>query len=228
MRRLVWFVAVLALVVGAFALGRYSRSAREGDGAESIMARGGAMRGAVTGTSGKLDAQKTNGVAAPASATSAAAASALPDVSAVPTPSVPVSATARGPQPLTREDAAELAKAEKAWTADGGVSADSLALANGEPQDDGARRLEGLIAMAIQQLGGAYTTLRIAPPHCTQSVCIVRAAGPDATSQGSSNWQKLAYQIMSQPWARESFSDIRTIVTGDKGQTAYITLYIRK
>lgn len=140
-------------------------------------------------------------------------------------PDIPVSARAPGPQPLRPEDQAPLDKAERAMAADGGTSSDLLDLARDEPQDDQARQLEAMLSQAIMRNGGRYTDLRLSPPHCTRSVCLLRGIGEGF--KPSSDWQRLSGTIASEPWFREAFDDMRVMVGSSGSDTVYITLYVR-
>jgi len=142
-------------------------------------------------------------------------------------PNIPVSARAPGPQPLRPEDRPRLDKAERMMGADGGTTRDLLDLAQDEAQDAQGRQLEVLIAQSILRNGGRYTQLRLSPPHCTRSVCIIRGIGEGHTQDPRSDWQRLSGAVMSEPWFREAFDDMRGMVTGDPPEVVYITLYIR-
>jgi hypothetical protein len=142
-------------------------------------------------------------------------------------PHVPVSARASGPQPLLPEDPPRLDKAERMMGADGGTTRDLLDLARDEPQDEQGRQLEALIAQSILRNGGNYTQLRLSPPHCTRSVCVIRGISVGDPQDPRSDWQRLSIVVMNEPWFREAFDDMRSMVTGDGPDTVYITLYIR-
>jgi hypothetical protein len=111
--------------------------------------------------------------------------------------------------------------------AEGGTTRDLLDLARDEPQDEQGRQLEALLGQSILRNGGNYTQLRLSPPRCTRSVCIIRGIGVGQTQNPRSAWQRLSGAVMSEPWFREAFDDMRVMVTGDGPDTVYITLYIR-
>lgn len=111
--------------------------------------------------------------------------------------------------------------------ADGGTTRDLLDLAKDEEQDHLARQVEAQITQSILRNGGRYTKLRLSAPHCTRSVCILRGIGVGSTQTPSSDWQRLSSAVMNESWFRETFDDMRGMVTSEGADTIYITLYIR-
>jgi hypothetical protein len=223
MKRMTWIVAVLAAIVGAFLLGRYTAGAPDKvSGAASPVAGAGNARDADERLP-RSDAPATDAddraVLPAASPTAPAGDAGAPgrDMQA-----------SGGPRSLLEEDLPRLDRAETMMGADGGTTSDLLDLAKNEEQDDGAHRLEQLLVLALRRHGDGYTQLRLSPPHCTRSVCMLRGIGADgATLNPRSDWQRLSGAIMSEPWFREVFDDMRGFVTHDKGEAIYITLYVR-
>ncbi len=223
-------VLIVALVVGAFFLGRWSRTPATSPAEQAVSGNAAmgtsasptgsapSMAGIVSGRDGSEAApQAASGVGMPPRG--AGASQPLPDV--------PVSARWPGPQPLLDSDLPLLDKAERAMGADGGAARDLLDLAKDEAPDDDARRIEALIAQTIREKGGRYTALRLSPSRCTRSVCIVRGIGAGQMQDVRSDWQRLSGTLMSQPWFREVFDDSRGVVTSDGPDTVYITLFVR-
>lgn len=230
MKRLFWALAFAAALVVAFVAGRVSNTPRV-DGIASAPSATGVDTGvgvpgpAANGTPRRPTAPATDNVRpSPDQASTATPrdAAAPSPASRDPRPLAPV-----GPQPLVQDDLPRLEKARTRMGADGGTTGDLLDLADAEEQDDGARQLEALLAQAIRRNGGAYTELRMAPPHCTRSLCILRAIGAGQTQNPRSDWQRLSITMMGEPWWRESFDDARSMVTSDSGDTVYITLFVR-
>lgn len=219
---------IVALVVGAFFLGRWSHDRQP---------RTDVATAADAGLSGP-DADRNAATPAPGGAASAHDVERPGDKSTRPpavsaagarSPHVPVSPEAPGPKPLTPEDEQNLDRVMRDWAAhDGGATKDLLDLAQDEDPDAEARRLEALIADSIRRNGGRYTALRLSPPYCTRSVCILRAIGRANAQDPQSDWQRLSGAVMSEPWFRTAFDDLRTMVTGDKVQgTLYVTVFVR-
>jgi len=222
MKRAGSILLVLAVATAAFFLGRWSVESPTTRVEASAPNATDGMRN-VSG-----DAARASTHSAASSPKPAAAARTQPLSGMRPQlPQVPVSAKAPGPQPLRPEDAPRLDKAERMMGADGGTTRDLLDLARDEPQDEQGRQLEVLIAQSILRNGGHYTQLRLSSPRCTRSVCIIRGIGVGQTQDPRSDWQRLSMVVMSEPWFREAFDDMRVMVTGDGPDTVYITLYIR-
>ena len=233
MRRLIGVLAIAVALGGAFLLGRYT--AQPAVDTEHVEVSGPMM--ADTGpeaadtpvrmVSGdeRLGTQRAGTDPASASASSLEGRPRdTPSTSGVPGTEPPPSS---GPQPLQQDDAAKLTGAESRLAAEGGVWRDLLDLAAHEEQDDEARRLEQRIAQAIMRHGARYTLLRLAPPRCTRSVCIMRGVGGGRGIDPRSDWQGLSRTIMSEPWFRESFDDMRSSMSIDGGETIYVTLFVR-
>ena len=229
MQRASWVVLIVALVVGAFFAGRWSNEARTKHRAETridgspqvatpddVASRPSAVAalgsGAGTPSAQPVGAAGAMALGAPLPATVA---------------QVPVSANAPGPAPLLAEDGPRLAKVERHWADEGGTGADLLDLARNETQDADARRIEGLIAQTIRQKGGHYSELRLDPPRCTRSVCLMRGVGAGATQNPRSDWQQLSSLVMNETWFREAFDDMRGSVGSDGADTVYLTLFVR-
>ncbi len=143
-------------------------------------------------------------------------------------PEIPVSPQATGPQPLNAEDEEALARAQRVMAADGGTTSDLLDLAKKEQRDAQARQLEELITQSILQHGGRYVAVRLSPPRCTRSVCIVRAIALARNAQDPrADWQRPSLAVLNEPWFREAFDDVKGFVGGDGPNTVYITMYVR-
>lgn len=225
MKRAGSILLVLGAMTAAFFLGRWSR---EPPTLPTAMPMQSAADGALNVSDGATSRAASSAAPSAASARSAAANRAPMLPGARPQlPNIPVSARAVGPQSLRPEDQPRLDKAERMMGADGGTTRDLLDLAEDESQDAQGRQLEILIAQSILRNGGRYTQLRLSPPHCTRSVCIIRGIGAGHTQDPRSDWQRLSGAVMSEPWFREAFDDMRSMVTGDGADTIYITLYIR-
>lgn len=228
MQRAARVVLVVALVVGAFFAGRWSQRA-DAPGALTAPAASSAAPTAPGRAVQPADASPS--APSPGRAAAAAGTRAPPRAGAIVLPAdvdqVPVSSRARGPQPLLPEDGPRLAKAERHLRDEGGTGADLMALSRTEEQDADARRIEALIAQAIGQKGGNYDALRLDPPRCTRSVCILRGVGAGDTSNPRADWQRLSSILMNEPWFREVFDDMRGTVSGEAGNTVYVTLYVR-
>jgi hypothetical protein len=222
MKRAGSILLVLAVVAAAFFLGRWSREA-------PTLAAAAPMHDAAD--EARTSTEDATRPEAPSAATTpkAAASNRAPSGSGArpQLPNVPVSARASGPKPLEPEDLPRLDKAERIMGAEGGTTRDLLDLARDEPQDEQGRQLEALLGQSILRNGGNYTQLRLSPPRCTRSVCIIRGIGVGQTQNPRSAWQRLSGAVMSEPWFREAFDDMRVMVTGDGPDTVYITLYIR-
>lgn len=133
-----------------------------------------------------------------------------------------------GPRTLPEEDLKRFDRWRAMIRANGGVWADLLELSETEEQDDGARRLEQLLADAFRRHGSGYTELYIAPPHCTRSVCILRAVGlGGATRNPRSNWQALFRKVAAEPWYRQAFDDSSVGVAMDGEDTLYHATLVR-
>ena len=112
--------------------------------------------------------------------------------------------------------------------AEGGTTADLLDLGREEQADADAARIESLIAQTIRTKGGRYDALRLDPPRCTRSVCVMRGVGEGGAGVAArSDWQRLSSVLMNEPWFREVFDDMRGTVGGEGNDTIYITLYVR-
>ena len=231
MRRLIGVLSLVMALAGAFLLGRCTApttvDAERAAASESMAADAGPEE---TGTAVHV-APGNDRLATDRAGTSAVPASSVtvrpldtPATSGVPEPAIPPSS---GPQPLQQDDAAKLAKAESHLAAEGGVWRDLLELAAQEEQDDAARRLEQRIAQAILRHGARYTLLRLAPPRCTHSACIVRSVGIGRGNHPRSDWQSLSRAIMNEPWFRESFDDMRSSMSVDGGEIVYVTIFVR-
>ncbi len=233
MRRLIAVLLLAVALVGAFLLGRHT--AQPGVDTQRVEASG--PMGVNSGPeAAEPPARMTPGDARPRAeraGTGAASASAsLPVSSSRDTPSASgVQGTepppSSGPQPLRQDDAGKLAAAESRLAAEGGVWRDLLDLAAHEEQDEEARRLEQRIAQTILRHGARYTLLRLAPPRCTRSVCVMRGVGGGRGIDPRSDWQGLSRTIMNEPWFRESFDDMRSSMSIDGGETVYVTLFVR-
>lgn len=226
MKRAGSILLVLAAMTGAFFLGRWSR---EPPALSTSMSMQNAADGAPNLSDGAISRAASSAAPSEAPAPRSAAANRGPLLPGArpQLPNIPVSARAPGPQPLRPEDQPRLDKAERMMGADGGTTRDLLDLAEDESQDAQGRQLEVLIAQSILRNGGRYTQLRLSPPHCTRSVCIIRGVGAGHTQDPRSDWQRLSGAVMSEPWFREAFDDMRGMVTGDPPNVVYITLYIR-
>lgn len=226
MRRYLLGALVVALLVGAFFLGRWSRGPETAAHATEPLVDG---RSVVEGGSGRAlpPAPSTRAPVYDEGARPAGSPAFAGARGATPPREIPVSATAAGPQPLKPGDEPRLDKAESIMGADGGTTRDLLDLAANEEQDDRGRQLEALLLQSILRHGGRYTQLRLSSPHCTRSVCIIRGIGAGQAQDPRSDWQRLSGAIMGEPWFREAFDDMRSMVTGDGPDTVYITLYIR-
>lgn len=132
-----------------------------------------------------------------------------------------------GPLPLAQGDLQALATLDARADADGGALHDLLELSRHEPRDEDTRRLEAMLAAAIRRLGDRYTRLRLAPPHCTASVCVIRGVGVGGTQDPRADWQRLSGALMNEPWFRDAFDDMHAMVGGEAGNTLYITVYAR-
>ena len=233
MRRWIGVLALAAALGGAFLLGRHaapSAADKERADVSEPMATDAdpEVADAPAHDVSGLDRPGTERVeAGPASASAA-----LPEGRTRDTPSVagvpgmeppPLS----GPQPLQHDDAGKLTKLESLLADGGGIWRDLLDLAASEEQDEEARRLERQSAQAIPRHGARYTLLRLAPPRCTRSVCIVRGVGGGRGIDPRSDWQQLSRDIMNEPWFRESFDDMRSSVSLVGGETVYVTLFVR-
>lgn len=227
MKRTIQVLAVAAAILGAFMLGRFTAkpsmeaggmaiSAADA-GAEAVGVDDGGPAGAVAQQTGE-DASSRQSARGTPPGDAAAPASA---------PMEMAGAEAGGPQPLRQEDMPQLAKAEARLAAEGGTWRDLLDLAANEERDADARRLEQLIAQSILRLGGRYTLLRLAPPHCTRTVCLLRGVGGGRGDDPRSDWQGLSRAIMNEAWFREHFDDMRTSVGSEGGNTVYVTLFVR-
>jgi hypothetical protein len=131
-----------------------------------------------------------------------------------------------GPQPLVQEDLPKFARSIEGLKGEGGAWRDLLDLAEAEDQDAEARRLERQIEQSILRHGGGYTELRLASPHCTRSVCLMRAVGAGGM-RAQSDWQQLVSTMINAPWYRQSFDDMRTSVSSSGGDVVYLTLFVR-
>lgn len=226
MRRSMWTLWVIVLVVGAFFLGRWSRVPQQG-----VMAG----RHDLAAVSTNADDTTRDAFASPGAAVANLQPGALspqprapgPASSARELPDLPVSPKATGPRPLTPDDEKALARAERVMSADSDTTRDLLDRAQDETPDAHARQLEALIAQSILQHGGRFTQLRLSPPLCTQLVCIVRGISAGDGQDPRSDWQTLSGAVMNEPWFREAFDDMRGFVGGDGRNTVYITLYVR-
>jgi len=228
MKRMTWVVAMLAAIVGAFLLGRYTASAPDKvSGAASPVAAAEAASEAderLRQADARV-ADASDRAVMPAASSVAPADDAGANTSRAPGDDMQASG---GPRPLLEEDLKRLDRAETMMGADGGTTSDLLDLAKNEEQDNDARRLEQLLVLALRRHGDGYTQLRLSPPHCTRSVCMLRGIGADgATLNPRSDWQRLSGAIMSEPWFREVFDDMRGFVSHDGGEAIYITLYVR-
>lgn len=228
MKRMAWVVAVLAAIVGAFLLGRHTASSSEqADGVATPVADAGNANEA-DGRFPRSDAPATDAddrVALPAAPPAAPGGEAGAAASRSPGTDMQASG---GPRSLLEEDLPRLDKAQTIMGADGGTTSDLLDLAENEEQDDDARRLEQLLVLALRRHGDGYTQLRLSPPHCTRSVCMLRGIGAGGAARNPrSDWQRLSGAIMNEPWFREVFDDMRGFVTSDGGEAIYLTLYVR-
>lgn len=228
MSKSLFAVLFVGAVVAAFLAGRFSASPPVDPGASSTVVAEHKGDDAGTGAS--------RAETGPARVAGGAASSpgAFPDGVGSATASSPLrtdaggmQSTVVGPQPLLPEDLPRLQKVTDNVRARGGMHAELLDLAEHEDQDEGARALEQRIAQIILRDGAGYTQLRLSPPHCTRSVCIVRGVGSGKTQNPRSAWQRLGLAIMNEPWWRESFDDSMTTVTGDGDDTLYVTLFVR-
>lgn len=223
---------VAALVAGAFMAGRWSRDAS--NAGDASVAAAGVAEEAPGVQSGPLATGSADGAARmpagtpghtkPVPRVGDAPQGAMPP----PVPEVPVSPQAPGPQPLRSTDRRLLEKAERRMVEEGGATADMLDLARDEQPDADAARIEALIAQTIRARGGRYVALRLDPPRCTRSVCLMRGVGEGGAGVvARSDWQRLSSVLMNEPWFREVFDDMRGTVGMEGGDTVYITLYVR-
>lgn len=228
MKRIAWVVAMAAVIIGALLLVRFmaGEGGREGHSPP-------------TAAAGAVATPDTTGAGEPASSANATPSRVDDDAKAAPPPGAnTASGTAGkapaaglrasgGPRPLREDDLPRLRKAETMMGSDGGTTHDLLDLAAREEQDDDARRIEQMLALAIRRHGDHYTGLRLSPPHCTRSVCIVRGIGAGNSQDPRSNWQRLSSIISNEPWFRDVFDDGRSMVTFEGGEAIYISLYVR-
>lgn len=231
MTRWGWGLLVLGAMAGAFLAGRWSVT-----GAGHSEAAPSPVR-AVTAGPASTTASVTPSAETPSHAgtTSPIRNGDAPGATAAPFPAIasPVAADisaipgARGPGALLPTDVPALERMEAAADADGGAMHDRLELSRREPRDDDAHQLEHLLASAIARLGDRYTLLRLAPPRCTQSVCVLRAVGVGGAQNPRSDWQRLSGALFGEPWFREYFDDASTMVGGEGADTTYLTLLAR-
>jgi hypothetical protein len=222
-RMLVWGIAVAAALGIGFLAGRYRAPVQS-------------TAAGVQTASDDMAPQTASNDPAPGMARHANARSAPSAAASAATQAVQVPATAPmagdapaagGPRPLLAEDMARFEGTENRIRSDRGVWADMLELSESEEQDDGAWRLEQQLALAIRRHGDSYSELRLSPPRCTRSVCVLRGIGSGDTQNPRSNWQRLNGAIMSEPWFRQSFDDMSSMVSGDGGDTVYLTMFLR-
>lgn len=234
MQRLIWGLVIAAALVGAFLLWRYAAppavdagletTATEEAGADRIPA--GSVAPAQHRTGDAATSPSAPDTVAPAAA--GASGRSGDDTAAVASPpAADTPSVSSGPQPLRQEDELKLAKAEAYLSSESGTWRDLLDLAANEEQDAEARRLEGMIAQSILRHGGHVTLLRLTPPHCTRSVCLIRGVAGASTDDVRANWQDLTGKIMNEPWFGESFDDMRASVSIDGGEVVYVTLFVR-
>lgn len=235
MRNLVGGLALVAALCGAFALGRCTApSALDGQAIDRPVSGSLPDPGRVAPGNAAPAAPDDGSLPLP-SASSRAGAMPAPEgdprsphgpVAAAPVPDA-TSSPATGPQPLLQEDAPKLERVQARLASDSGAWRDLLELAAREEQDAEARRLEQRIAQTILRHGGHRTLLRLAPPHCTRSVCVMRGVGVGPSNDPRSDWLRLSSLITNEPWFHEFFDNARSSVSIDGADTLYITLYDR-
>ena len=218
--------ALAAALAGGFLLGRATApSSGNGAAGETTRPVASSARGPAVDTRGNRDGQAPPQPAV----TSRSAAATSP--SAATTSPAPVAAQdvppAGGPRSLLPDDGEALATLESQAASDGGAMQDLLELSRREPRDDDARRVEALLAASIRRLGDRYTRLRLAPPQCTTSVCVIRGAGTGSTQDPYADWQRLSVTLTGEPWFNDTFDDMRTMVGYDAGRAVYLTLFTR-
>ena len=224
MRHAMRALLAAAVIVAVFLAGRFTAMPPESAGRLAPGAEVASTR--VEGTHQTQGAVRgiSETAALPASSYSASAVRAAHSAS----PAAATDAAASGgPQPLRADDLPRFAEAEGFIRANGGAARDLLELSEREEQDDGAPRLEQRIAQAIRAHGNRHTALRLSQPHCTRSVCILRGIGAGNAQDPASDWQGLSLNIVNQPWWREAFDDMHTLVSGNAGETIYLTFYVR-
>lgn len=229
MRHLIIGLALAAALSAAFLLGRCT--AQPAVDMEQVVS--GPIAAPEPSAVGNA-ARPAPGRRSPATAPAKPAGSASPPggsprggTSTTPVMPAPPAGPSTGPQPLLQDDAPMLERAEAHHRAESGTWRDLLDLAASEAQDAEGRRLEQRLTQAILRHGGRHTLLRLAPPHCTRSVCVMRGVGVGQSNDPRSDWQRLSSVITNEPWFRESFDDVLSSVNMDGGETVYMTLYVR-
>jgi hypothetical protein len=225
MKRTARAFVIAAALVGAFLLGRFTAGAGGShDRIAAVADSEGIETARPVDPADSAGRQPEDGAAPPPAPQTVPGADAAG--AAVPRPGADLRASG-GPRPLLEDDLPRFTETEGRIRADGGVWSDLLDLSKKEEQDEGARRLEQLIALSIRRHGDAYTQLRLSPPHCTHSICILRGIGTGTTQNPRSDWQRLWSKIMNEPWFRDYFDDMRGSVSSDGGDTVYLTMLVR-
>ncbi|TDK23754.1 hypothetical protein E2F46_09475 [Luteimonas aestuarii] len=233
MQRMIWGLAGMAALAAAFLLGRYTAPMQADGGiAASAVDSAEAASQARTGPAAAL--APADGRAIPTQDADAAAARSMPSSSMnaggttrpATTDADRRNPVSMGPQPLAQEDLPKLAQAIDRLRGEGGAWQDLLDLSEAEEPDAEARRLERQIEQSILRHGGLYTKLRLAPPYCTRSVCLLRAVGAGGM-RAQSDWQQLVLTMLNEPWFRQSFDDMRTSVSSSGDDVLYVTLFVR-
>lgn len=223
MIRIVQVVAVVAAIVGAFLLGRFTAR-----GPQQVRPATVAMTDSADASGPAAVDREDVADAARASArrTSPAASVAATAGSAAGSVGAGLQASG-GPRPLLETDLPRFTETEDRIRADRGAWADLLELSEKEERDDDAQRLEQMLALSIRRHGDHMTALRLSSPRCTHSVCILRGVGLGDSQDPRSDWQRLLGKLMSEPWFRNAFDDMRGSVGGDSGETLYHTILVR-
>ncbi|MDH5829075.1 hypothetical protein QFW80_00860 [Luteimonas sp. M1R5S18] len=222
-------LAVVAALGGGFLLGRATAPSSGNDATDDTL-RTVESRAPASAfdTRGDRDGQALTAPPQQASTPRSAAATSPPAGTTSPAPGpaqdVP---PAGGPRPLLPDDGDALAALESQAASDGGAMQDLLELSRREPRDDDARRVEALLAASIRRLGDRYTRLRLSPPQCTASVCVIRGVGTSITEDPRADWQRLAGALTDEPWFHETFDETRTMVGAAAGRAVYLTVFTR-
>lgn len=224
-RMLAWVITIAAALGVGVLVGRYGASP------QSTPADVQTSSDDMAPQTASNDPASPPGMARDANARSAPSAAAPTSTQAAEFPATaPIAGTAPaagGPRPLLPDDMARFEGTENRIRSDRGVWADMLELSESEEQDDGAWRLEQQLALAIRRHGDSYSELRLSPPRCTRSVCVLRGIGSGDTQNPRSNWQRLNSAIISEPWFRQSFDDMSGMVSMDGGDTVYLAMFLR-
>jgi hypothetical protein len=221
MKRAVMILAVLAAIVAAFFLGRFSVEAPGG----RAFTRTAVPEAGIEDSA--ADAQATRAGPADQPAAPRGARAPAPSVAPASQANGPAS-TGGGPKPLSPEGEKLVSDLADRLLGRGEPAGEQYELGRKEPQDDRARMLEEMIAMSLRRHGSAYTALELGPPRCTRTVCTLMAVGAEHTQDPRSDWQRLFFRMVAEPWFRENFADQSTVVADGGGRTLYLTTLVRK